>query len=228
MKKYTYNEEFFKTPTEENCYVAGLIASDGCLYKDNSCKNYIFKLAFKESDKYLLEEFRLSVKYDGNIGYYKQNTCPMSQIRISGIQNNWLLDLNQHWNITPRKSLTLKPPNITDINLCLAYIIGYIDGDGSICIFNIKQQNKKIISLSIEGTFEVLNWISQILSNLEDKKYKLLIPYKRKDRNTYELSYNKQRAYKLLHHLNKIQVPFKLKRKWNKIEEYEQFLCQNN
>ena len=59
--------------------------------------------------------------------------------------------------ITPRKSLTLKPP-IIDKQYYLAYILGYFDGDGSI----YKNSNGEF-GITMVGTKETLSWITSIL-----------------------------------------------------------------
>ena len=60
--------------------------------------------------------------------------------------------------IVPRKSLILKPP-IIDEKYYLPFILGYFDGDGSIC--KLKQYNN--YEWSIQGTKEMLNWINSVL-----------------------------------------------------------------
>lgn len=229
QQKYFYNKDFFKKPTLENCYIAGLIASDGNIHK-LSKDSYVFTIGFNEEDKILLEEFKNHVNFTGPIKTYpcycksnkiKRNT---SKCVINNIKDNWLIDLYKWWNITEDKSLTLKPPNITNLNLCLAYIIGYIDGDGSISLRKILNR-KPFLEFSIAGTYSNLSWIEdkifQLESNYNNKKLE-------QHKNIYCLRYNQIRAYKILSKLNNIPVPFKLSRKWNKIQEYEQLICQNN
>lgn len=36
LKKYSYNDNYFRTPNLENSYWAGFIAADGCVYKGHT------------------------------------------------------------------------------------------------------------------------------------------------------------------------------------------------
>src|SRR5690606_13503507 len=89
-------------------------------------------------------------------------SCGKNQIRYNIYSDIWFDDLYKFWNILPNKTLYLNPPNITDLNLCLSYIIGLIDGDGSICICNFTQTHngKKYtypkIKFMLCGTFSLI------------------------------------------------------------------------
>lgn len=89
-------------------------------------------------------------------------------------------DLKHHFNITPAKSYTLQPPNLIELELIDSYIIGLIDGDGSIGFQHVKNKRDRFY-ISLVGTPEVLSFVKQrfeqilehITSNLHfDKKFK--------------------------------------------------------
>lgn len=83
----------------------------------------------------------------------------MSKIVFNSVE--MAQDLNK-LGITPRKSLTLSPPQIEE-QYFLPFILGYFDGDGS--LFKTSQYNN--YGINIEGTKEILNWINDIL-NISD------------------------------------------------------------
>ena len=92
------------------------------------------------------------------------NNTPMSKIIIN---SNILVEDLIDKEITPKKSLTLKPPKIKE-EFFNSYILGYFDGDGS-----IYQNINGEFGINITGTKETLEWINNILNisnNLEQKK----------------------------------------------------------
>jgi hypothetical protein len=144
------------------------------------------------------------------------------QLRINGVPD-MLADLKNNFNIVPRKSLILKPPKKLSFEHSLAFIIGYIDGDGSICktVDKIEKNNKVIdkefIVLSICGTYEMLCWIKKFFDTLipTPKLANVL-----KTGNIYRYGIKGDRAIKLIKQLKLIGVP-KLERKWNRFEELD-------
>lgn len=212
--RYVRNEDFFQTPNLENCYWAGFIAADGCITKTNSISLHI-----QSQDKHLLEAFKQQCGFVGPITdlqtYNKQRMKSYSStmLRICG-SNKWVTDLNNNFNITQRKSIILQPPNIIDINLQLQYIIGLIDGDGSVSLDTNQQ-----LRFNLVGTKDIVEWSSEILHTLEDKQY---IPMKvRQCKNYYIIECHCRRAYKILDKLQSIPTPYRLDRKWKKIAIYQ-------
>ena len=202
-KQYSCNDSFFCLPTIRNCYWAGFIAADGCIDKNK----YRLQFGIHSNDLSHMKLFVSDLQYTGPI-YRKTNYCSV-QISSDKIIDN----LRSHFNITPQKSLTLLPPLNLDNDLVLAFIIGYIDGDG--CIHkNIKGK----IELSCLGTLEVLKWIQ--------KTFDILIPpsgrFHAKPRRPkpsskiYIYRVTGERAVKIIHLLRRIEVPF-LQRKWCQI-----------
>lgn len=64
-------------------------------------------------------------------------------------------DLLKNFNITNNKSLTLISPELPP-ELIDAFIIGYIDGDGSIGLYN-SENTQKFLRISILGTINMCN-----------------------------------------------------------------------
>lgn len=213
---YTKNDIFFNAPNNNNCYWAGFIAADGCIsIRKGSNPTLIINLAEKDRD--LLVKFSQVTEYTGEISETRHVDGMKTHIgaRLS-IYNArfWFADLTKHWNITTNKSLTLKPPNITDKYLKLQYIIGLIDGDGYIGI------SKNKLYFSLLGTAELLEWVSETFNEFESYP-KMNVFRKDKKSNCFTIQCNHLRAYKLLKSLQQIQTPYRLARKWDKIAEYE-------
>lgn len=211
LQKYSFNELFFNIPDINNCYWAGLIAADGCIRKH--LETTAFFLQHKESDIELLEQFKKSIKYSGNLHktFSIKNNKKFYAYRIVIYKiHQWFKDLYKNFNITPKKSLTLKPPNITNLEQQLAFIIGYIDGDG--CIY----KTNNILGLNICGTKQLLEWISEIFYKIEDiTKYNKLNVYKKSNSKIYYIVTTNKRAKNILTILKKHKTPYKLSRKWN-------------
>ncbi len=134
--KYEKDHDFFFQPNLENSYWAGLLAADGWIRPESAGKtiNQV-GISLKSADSHLLESFREAAGYTGVIREYNADGFPQAELRISGVPQ-WISDLQYHWNLTPRKTLTLQPPNeslLTQGQL-MAFHVGLIEGDGHICI----------------------------------------------------------------------------------------------
>lgn len=123
-------------------------------------------------------------------------------------------DLKHHFNITPAKSYTLQPPNLHDLELIDSYIIGLIDGDGSIGFQRVKNRRNSFY-IFLVGTPEVLSFVKhrfeQILghttSNLHfNKKFK---------GNTCTFRISNKAARTVFLHYYSINVQ-KMERKWSR------------
>ncbi len=213
-----YNEDFFSIPNIQNCYWAGFIASDGNISRNK--KTIRLHIGYKDIE--LIEKFKKDTNHTGKITlenacdfyskkedkiYHRDNSCSIS----FNAAYKWSNDLNKYWNITPAKSLTLKPPNITDINLCFAYIIGLIDGDGSI----YTHSNCKNPYLCLYGTKEMLCWTKEKLDIVLNYKTNVKV-IRPKNRTIYHLRYNVVDANNIINKAKEINTPYKLERKWGK------------
>lgn len=207
-KKYSINNDIFNIITNNTCYWAGFIASDGCI----SQKGKFIRLSFgqKISDIEILNAFKVYINSDFPI---KTNT-KFAKFEITDI-SCWIPYLKFYYNLqennkTYIKSYNLNSPNLINIEHKLSYIIGYIDGDGSI-------SNKKVLRLGFYGTKDILTWISKTLFEIEDQQ-KYQNPAKvSKGNGGYSISYTYQRARKIIEKLKEIKISYRLNRKWNVI-----------
>lgn len=200
------NDSFFNIPNLENCYWAGLLAADG------NVSNKVIHISLQEKDKnhiYLFND-KLNSSYKVR-NYIAKEKFPYYVLCFTSelIKN----DLLATFSITERKSLTLKPPNIKDKELIDSFIIGYIDGDGTIGLYNSKRQ--KSILVTLLGTLEMCSWIKERFEEILGKSIKNLCKSKKDSKNTYRLYLTDKNARIIFKHFYNINVP-KLERKWSK------------
>ncbi len=203
-RKYSVNKEYFSVPNIENSYWAGFIAADGCISDKNNVS-----IGLKREDEKQLEMFIKCTEFTGSItrGIHREK-FPYSRITICGVPE-WANDLKKHYSLTPRKSLTLCPPNNLDVHLSFAFIKGYIDGDGSILV--TKKQRSYPIYFCVLGTEHVLNW----MKTLFDERFPA-----EKMRGLYEkgrifsYGFSGYRAFCALNFMTTIETP-ELRRKWD-------------
>jgi hypothetical protein len=167
IRKYTCNDSFFSVPNPQNSYWAGFIAADGCI--EEKSKRLRIKLAL--ADEIILKEFKKQIEFSGN--FYKEThikrgkVCYSTKINITSKQ--LITDLNNNFNITTKKSLTLKPPINLNKECTEAFIRGFIDGDGSFCITKSRPNKlgtRQYLILSIVGTYDVLLWIQNYINSM--------------------------------------------------------------
>ena len=149
---------FKKIDSKEKAYWLGFIAADGCVYQREKNASLIISLNRRDRDH--LEKFKVFANTNANILDFVQTDGFSDNTEMSKIVLNskkMIEDLIDK-GITPRKSLTLKPPKI-DKQYWLSFIKGYFDGDGS--IYKTNQYNN--YSISFLGTKEFLQWVKQVL-----------------------------------------------------------------
>lgn len=145
-KQRVLNHQYFTIQNEENCYWAGFIAADGFLPKNK----YQVVISLASKDREHLEKFKFCLQFDGDVIDREYSYCSFSSILIPSKQI--YDDLNNNFNITPQKSLTLCPPKLNCEDHIRSFIRGYFDGDG--CLST---------NVSFAGTKQVLVWIQDQL-----------------------------------------------------------------
>lgn len=203
MGKNKLNHDYFKEPTIINSYYAGYFAADGYIYKSKS-STYV-GMVLNKKDSVVLKNFKKELRYIGPIHTKrKDNTHRLiftSKVIAKDLKNNFF--------ITERKTFTLKPPKKLTIPHSLAFIIGYIDGDGC-----ISQSKAGYLRLEIAGTLKMLKWIREIFN--ENILFKECNKNIYKNGKIFVLSYESFPALRILSYLSTVEVP-KLKRKWSKL-----------
>jgi hypothetical protein len=209
-RHYSVNDSFFASPNIINSYVAGFIASDGNITtskgKKSSKKTYMIRWGLSKKDTPHLDLICNIVDFTGHPLLSK--TRP--EVNLTIYSKKWVQDLEINFNIVPAKTLILKPPINLDFNCSLAFIIGYIDGDGSILF---RKDNRP--ALSVTGTEDLLIWIRSIFNTLAPPiKYSIGAVSKIKHANAYYYGLSGRRVKDIVKILFDLPTP-KLERKWN-------------
>lgn len=155
--RHSYNESFFYDGGVRAAYWAGFIAADGNIYKPAPTRA-VLAIGLSRADREHLETF-LSDIGGGRVYDGKHDTkgveCLNSFVNISNLKI--CTSLEERFNITERKSLTLVPPEDLLEKERIAFIAGYIDGDGAYSYSPYK--DKKYPNITILGTKKMLSWI---------------------------------------------------------------------
>lgn len=210
-RKYQVNDDFFSNRDSlECCYWAGFVAADGCV---GSPKKNCLRVKIKDTDLDHLARFKNSIGYDGNFHVSHKN---LNTYVCINIHSKKIVDDLAWFKITKRKSLTLEPPPLY-AEQALAFLIGYIDGDGCISIEKLKKRSPRL-RVHVVGTQKVLCWIKEIFDKIA--------PFStnanpRKMGKVYQYSIASKKALHVLSGLNGVNVP-KLGRKWDKINQYKE------
>ena len=218
-KLYSVNDCFFSEYNILSCYYAGLLAADGCVRNEKH-----FSLTQSGKNKVLIESFIKDISYTGLI--YKENPKNgKTSFRVSITSRKIVKDLEEKFNITTKKSLTLVPPEISEKNLTMSFIAGLIDGDGSVGLYNFKGKDKKVPIVTVCGTLEIIQWAN----NFINKEFPSIRRFKKQNkcrkltqRNTYLISFSGARVVKLFLEMKKYNIP--CSHKWdvikNQIEKF--------
>ena len=203
------NENYFEKLTIENCYWAGFLAADGSISDDGH-----LALQISDKDYEHCKKFAETIEFTGKLSQYiRKNGIGMCAFSIKS--EKLCQDLKKHFNIIPRKTLVLQPPNLQEKEHIYAYIIGYIDGDGWISL----RKNYNHPKLGFIGQENIIKWILEHLSNLLTgiEKEKFMTKKIQKYINHCSVSMSNITSVKyIIQYLQKYNVP-KLDRKWGKI-----------
>jgi hypothetical protein len=141
-RRYTKDEQFWSVPNPINCYYAGWIAADGSL---QNAKRQTLSLVCEITDEPQLKAFVAACGWTGNLQYIlkKSPKGPNEAIhciaRISACKR-WNADLQRVFNLAQNKTYRLAPPYLGSDYLMFCYLIGLLDGDGTVSISKTKSQ----------------------------------------------------------------------------------------
>lgn len=207
LRKYNVNDNFFSEPNILNCYYAGFIAADGCI-PSRDRNSLLIELSSK--DRQWIEIFKKNLQIESPIrDRIDKGKYPMSGISFTS--SKIIRDLKNIFNIIPKKSLTLMPPNIEDKKLKYAFICGYIDGDGSIIHYINEKRNRDTIFLSILGTYKMCSWIKETFKDITNNTGTI---HEKTNTKIFKIVFNTKSARDIIKQLYALDVP-KLKRKWS-------------
>jgi hypothetical protein len=207
-RRYSADRGFFSTPNILNSYWAGFLAADGNVLR----RRLSLGLALKDGTH--VERLREALGYTGKI--YRGHKV----IRIQITCPCMVMDLQRNFNITEKKSLTLRPPPLTNEALVRAFIVGVIDGDGSITM-ETKRGKYLHPRITVYGTLALLQWIRQYFDLwVPAHGRKPAAVHKRPTGELYSYRVTAGRANAIGHILLSVDVP-RLARKWNIIDTKE-------
>lgn len=225
LSRVQFNEQSFDTiDTEEKAYWLGFIYADGSI---GSNKNTV-ELQLSSKDKEHLRKFSRFMKYNGEIKNKlnkkdKNEDIYYESCRVA-LTNKHLWDTLNAKGCTPRKSLTLKFPDISifkDATLIRHFIRGYFDGDGSLGIYDNKVDNTYIYHnhchLKFLGTENMLENIAKYIGI--SKKVCIQSPSSKTKNNIYVLQYATKEAFLVSFYMY-YNVSIYLDRKYVKYMEY--------
>jgi hypothetical protein len=202
--RYNKNQLFFRNYTLQNCYWAGFLAADGCISKPTE-----LQIILSIKDIGHLRKFKKHIDYTGKIKTNK-DIC-----RLLICSKDIVNDLGKNFNIYAQKTFNLLPPKLNG-DFALAYITGYIDGDGCIGYYKHKKNKNYIYNyyrLHITGTYNLLKWISDQLNLIYKSKFVCHNISTRTNTSVYQYQIVANKAKAVLLRLNNVSVP-KLERKW--------------
>lgn len=232
---FTKNKLFFRQGSENSHMLSGFIAADGCITGQKYDRLNI-TLSIKDQDH--LHAIKDLLEYSGEIYTYQPKLRTMIDKRSGkeyligkdphctlqiGQCDEWIADLKQTWNITPRKSHTLQPPNLTNLCHILCYLSGLIDGDGWVCL-NKKADSKhgKVLEISVMGTKELMTWVKRVFDYITPGQTQADIK-STSSPNGAVYTVRGTRAYLLSKVFLSLDI-LRLERKWQAAREYGKLL----
>ena len=206
--KYQVNDGFFCHPNKINSYWAGFLAADGALTPE---RNNV-RLGISTKDENHLENFKSDIDFNGPIRY-SNDLCVLEVY-----SKQWRESLEKNFHVTPRKTFTLTFPKGLSSMSTLAFIAGYIDGDGCIGTYkNTNGQSDKLYdmpSISVIGTRDITERICFVVNDVCGSNERSSRPFRRK--NVYQYSFYGKRAKAFAEIMRKLNVPL-LDRKWSQV-----------
>ena len=127
LRKYSVNDDYFKTQSHNMAYILGFLAADGNIAKKENQIN----LALAEFDKEILEKINQEIENTRPIKIYDRHDGHQLTAKLQVFSSTMKKDL-AHYNIVPAKTFILTPPELLAREYIISYIRGFFDGDGSI------------------------------------------------------------------------------------------------
>lgn len=201
FKKYSINEEFFETWTEDSAYVLGWVLTDGCI---QYIPNKKYAIRFELKDLEAINTIRECIGSNSQIFERKDKINPLYLIVLNSkklIKD--LLDLG----VTPSKTKRLRLINIPE-EFMKHLILGIFDGDGSVYVKNSKK-NKLLTSYICSSSKEFLVDIGNFLKERIE-----IIPKIYEDSpGFYKLRFGGKESYALYYYMYKDSKRFLSRKK---------------
>ena len=205
---YRYDHKTFLIPTYKAAYYAGLLSADGCVKRSGKSQT-CYMLELSSDDLSLVTGFRRFL--NSNKRLYRSKRRSNDKIhKVVSVHSSYIIENLKYWNLEPRKSRRNKIPDIIRDNPALikAWVVGLIDGDGSI----VEYTNRRGFIICILASKEIVEYLSVFFSNI-----KSCISQEKNIDNLYNLRFHGKYARSLY---NDIYQGYGLKRKWQKARKY--------
>lgn len=214
--RHSVNHDIFGSFTPESCYWAGFIAADGCI--NSNKRNVGIELAYIDNQH--LKNLCGVVERDDMVWVRERESGGKiyKYSSVSIVSKKIVSDLSDNFSVTPKKSLTLQPPNNLPKEYVHHFIRGYIDGDGHIGWH--KHNNKPRISVC-SGSKKLLEWLTcGIKNNVKTGNPKIR---KSKNKDLYNIEFMGNQVYDILDWLYKDSSPqTRLERKYERYTKYNE------
>jgi len=225
-KIYSFNENYFNILTLENIYWGGFFCADGCVIQRGN--SYIFSWVICEKDKEHMELFSSQINSNHPIKRIlkaSKDFSPKTFVHYRLVITraiSWKKSLENNFGIIQHKTKRFPPPDLKNNKEKIAYMKGYIDGDGCITISS-KENNQFTINIC-SCNKELLVWMKSFVDNLTLPSIRSIptasnvLAEKNKNAYTYGI-----RGYKaaIFHELcMRTKTPY-LNRKWENPEILE-------
>lgn len=159
-KRYSFNENYFEdVDCEHKAYWLGYICADGTIYEKTSTDSAILKIEMKKDDEEIAQKIKEDLDSNHPTKYYGNKLYPNYQSARLVLRSNKMIQDLHNFGIGAKKSLTLEFPNKMVNNKYVgAFIRGYFDGDGSICL----PTKQRPLDIRILGTKQFLESIQKV------------------------------------------------------------------
>ena len=225
LKHKLYNNiklDYFKNITLESSYWCGFLAADGCLVQNKSKPNtYRLCLSVSIKDEEHLKLFQTAMGHDRPITHFKPKGGVVDGRQIEGggmcfiniCQASHFVGDLAAMGIIPNKTKRIPPPRLKDNLLKLAWIKGYIDGDGHL---GVTAEDR--VNVGISSSCEtILHWIKKEIDDMFPTSY-LYREYSSVNKAPNEAWYYSivgYRAFRVIDALSLLPTPY-LARKWER------------
>ncbi|MFC0237340.1 LAGLIDADG family homing endonuclease [Fictibacillus phosphorivorans] len=185
LRRYTVNENYFKTWSASMAYVLGFFAADGNMPQEAQM------ISFSQKDPKILEDIREELQSTHPI-----KTNPRTGVHLLNISSKIMKeDLMQLHGMTPKKSTTLEFPYVPEEYLS-HFVRGYFDGDGNIYA-------RGNLASFVGGSLDFMKGLSDVLEKLgleprikpSQKYYRLFISGRKTLKEFFDYIYFEKNLY---------------------------------
>jgi len=216
--KFFVNERFFDTWSPKMAYILGYICADGSMERSHSIRGWYIRIGSTEKDRVMAIKKAMRSQHKINV---RQRPGHHKTYYLLRIGNKTLYTSLERYGIKPRKSLTIRCPQVPREYIG-DFVRGYLDGDGCVHIekgIGLKGQKiiKRIAVIFTCGS-------KMFLEDLNGMLQEIGLPKKEVYRNgrAYKLRYGSNNCvdmFALLYGSN-IEPDLRMKRKYETFKKY--------